>query len=144
MSEKPKPKFVRLSEDVYKELVAYAGELQAETKELQSISDAISTLAKSAVAVPPELMEEIEKIMEKRKDLGYTTRFEFVRDAIRKHILRLTGEYESIDIPKEDYERLSDVLKEMDTPFLNPTDFVYEQIKNVLRKYEEWKKQKKR
>ncbi len=43
-------------------------------------------------------------------------------------------------MPKELYETLEDALKEMDTPFRTVEDFMNTQAKEVVEKYEEWKK----
>ena len=74
--------------------------------------------------------------------MGYTTKEEFIRDATRARLRQLTGEYETIEIPKEDHDKLEKALKEMNAPYLNVADFIYQQIKEILEKYESWKKEK--
>ncbi len=37
--------------------------------------------------IPPELAKEIDEIIKNHPELGYRSRAEFVKEAIRKHIL---------------------------------------------------------
>ncbi|MHA1854323.1 MAG: hypothetical protein ACTSUF_12565, partial [Candidatus Heimdallarchaeaceae archaeon] len=82
----------------------------------------------------------VENFIQENKHLGYTTKEEFIRDATRARLRQLAGEYETIEIPKEDFEELEKALKEMNAPYLNATDFIYEKIKEILEKYQELKK----
>lgn len=72
----------------------------------------------------------------------FTTREEFIRDAIRWRLRFLKEEYEYIEIPKEEYEKLQQAIKDMETPFLSVSDFIEQQTKNLLEKYVEYTKQK--
>jgi hypothetical protein len=47
-----------------------------------------------------------------------------------------------VEIPKDDYERLLSAIKEMALPVYNPAEFINQQVKNALEKYEEWRQQK--
>jgi len=136
-------KTIRVTDKAYEKLTALLGELTAQQRRLQTYSDAINNLLKEAVVLPGELLVQVENFIEIHRHLGYTTREEFIRDAIRKRIRELSGEFEYIEIPREDYERLSEAIREMEVPFLNPADFIYHHIKQVLKKYEEWKKSRK-
>jgi hypothetical protein len=42
--------------------------------------------------------------------------------------------------PKEQFDKLNDVVKEMSTPFHGAEDFINSQIKEAVEKYEEWKR----
>lgn len=72
--------------------------------------------------------------------MGYTTKEEFVRDAIRFRLNWLKSGNECLEIPREQYEELNEALKEMDVPFRTAGQFVNSQIDAVLEKYEEYKK----
>jgi NH3-dependent NAD+ synthetase len=57
--------------------------------------------------------------------------------------LRILKEgYECLEVPKEEYERVQQAMKDMGMPFLSVDDFLEQQIKNVLEKYAEWTSQR--
>jgi hypothetical protein len=56
----------------------------------------------------------------------------------------LKGEYEFVEIPKEQYEQLEEALKEMSTPYRNAEEFVVGQVREVLEKHAEWKQSRKK
>ena len=112
-----------------------------QTREMLKLGDAVRVLLETGTILPKDLVVEIEKCIKERKD--YTSSEDFIRDAIRHRLTELSGEFEYISIPKEDIETLETALKEMKTPFLNSTDFILQQIKDALKKYEEWKRFKK-
>jgi len=62
-----------------------------------------------------------------------------VRDAIRFRLTLLKGENECLEIPRKQYEKLNEAVKEMDTPFRDADHFINSQIKDILEKYEEYK-----
>jgi len=130
-------KTLKISDEIHQKLTQFLGELTAQTMKMQTYQDAIQALLNQSVILPPELIAEVENFIEENKHLGYTTKEEFIRDATRARLRQLAGEYETIEIPKEDYEELEKALKEMNAPYLNATDFIYEKIKEVLEKYEE-------
>jgi hypothetical protein len=72
--------------------------------------------------------------------MGFTTKEEFVRDAIRFRLNWLKSGNECIEIPREQYEELNEAVKEMDLPFRTVEQFVNSQINAVLEKYEDYKK----
>jgi hypothetical protein len=72
--------------------------------------------------------------------MGYTTKEEFVRDAIRFRIDWPKGGNECIEIPRQQYKALNEAVKEMDMPFRTAEQFINSQIDAVLEKYEEYKK----
>ena len=51
-------------------------------------------------------------------------------------------EYEYVEVPKEEYERLQQAIKDLEMPFLSVNDFVDQQLKGLLEKYAEWARQK--
>jgi len=137
-------KTLRISDDAHQKLTALLGELTAQTMRMQTYTDAIEALLKESVILPPELLAQVENFIEENKHMGYTTREEFVRDAIRFRLSWLRGEYEYVEILKEQYEKLEEAVKEMNIPYSNAEDFINSQIKEVTEKYEEWKKQRKK
>ena len=136
-------KTLKISDEIHQKLTQFLGELTAQTMKMQTYQDAIQALLNQSVILPPELIAEVENFIQENKHLGYTTKEEFIRDATRARLRQLAGEYETIEIPKEDYEKLEKALKEMNAPYLNATDFIYEKIKEALEKYETWDKLKK-
>jgi len=135
-------KTLRISDDAHQKLTALLGELTAQTMRMQTYTDAIESLLSQSVILPPELLVQIEGFVEENRHLGYTTREEFIRDAIRWRLRFLREEYEYIEISKEEYERLQQAIKEMSMPFLGVGDFIDQQIKSLLEKYAEWAREK--
>jgi len=137
-------KSLRISDDAHEKLTTLLGELTAQTKVMQTYTDAIETLLKKSVILPPELIGEVDEFVKGNKSLGYTTKEEFVRDAVRHRLKMLRNEYQMMmEIPKEEYEKANQAVKEMNTPYLNAADFIYDQIKELLNQYEEWKETQK-
>jgi len=109
---------------------------------MQTYTDAIETLLAQSVSLPPELISQVETFITQRKDLGFTTREEFMRDAIRRRLSFLKEEFEYVEIPKEDYEKLQEAIKDMETSFLSVNDFVFQQVRTLLAKYNDWQHEK--
>ena len=137
-------KTLRISEDVHQKLTGLLGELTAQTNKMQTYQDAIEALLKESVMLPPELLAQIESFVEENKQLGFTTKEELIRDAIRFRLTMLKGEYELVEIPREDCEQLEEALKEMSTPYRNTEEFMVGQVREALEKYEEWKQSRKK
>lgn len=135
-------KTLRISEDAHQRLTALLGELTAQTMKMQTYTDAIESLLSQSVILPPEFLAQIESFIEENKHLGYTTREEFIRDAVRWRLRFLKDEYEYLEIPKEEHEKLQQAIKEMEMPFLSVGDFIDQQIKSLLEKHVEWTRQK--
>lgn len=135
-------KTLRISEDAHQRLTALLGELTAQTMRMQTYTDAIESLLSQSVILPPEFLAQVESFIDENKHLGYTTREEFIRDAVRWRLRILKEGYECLEVPKEEYERLQQAMKDMGMPFLSVDDFVEQQIKSVLEKYAEWTRQR--
>ena len=135
-------KTLRISDDAHQKLTALLGEITAQTMKMQTYTDAIENLLSQSVILPPELLTETENFIEENKHLGYTTREELIRDAIRFRLRFLKEQCEYIEIPKEEYEKLQQAMRDMDTGFLSVDDFIDQQIRNLLEKHEVWIKQK--
>jgi Arc/MetJ-type ribon-helix-helix transcriptional regulator len=137
-------KTLRISEDIHQKLTVLLGELMAQTSKMQTYQDAINALINESVILPQELLIEIQNFIEENRQFGFTTREEFIRDAVRFRLTWFRGENEYVEIPKEQYESLNKAVKEMNTSYGSAEDFVSGQIKEVLGRYEEWKQTAKR
>jgi Arc/MetJ-type ribon-helix-helix transcriptional regulator len=135
-------KTLRISDDAHQKLTGMLGEITAQTMKMQTYTDAIENMLSQSVILPPELLNETQNFIETNRKLGYTTREEFIRDAIRYRLRFLKNETEYLEVPKEDYEKLGQAIDEMDTPFHCVEDFINQQVAGLLEKYEEWLKQK--
>ncbi|MCW4019404.1 MAG: ribbon-helix-helix domain-containing protein [Candidatus Bathyarchaeota archaeon] len=135
-------KTLRISDDAHQKLTGMLGEITAQTMKMQTYTDAIESMLSQSVILPPELLNETQSFIEENKKLGYTTREEFIRDAIRYRLSFLRNEVEYIEIPKEDYEKMEQAIEEMDTPFCCVEDFINQQVQTLLEKYDSWVKQK--
>jgi metal-responsive CopG/Arc/MetJ family transcriptional regulator len=92
--------------------------------------------------LPPELLVEIENFIDANKNLGYTTREELIREAIRFKLNSLKGQCEYVEVPKEDYDKLQQAVRDLDTGYLSADDFIEQQIRSLLEKHQAWSKQK--
>jgi Arc/MetJ-type ribon-helix-helix transcriptional regulator len=135
-------KTLRISDDAHQKLTGMLGEITTQTMKMQTYTDAIENLLSTSVNLPPELLNETQNFIEANRQLGYTSREEFIRDAIRTQFRFIKDECKSIEISKEEYEKLQQALKEMDTGFLSADDFINHQIRNLLEKHEEFLKEK--
>ncbi|MEM0006764.1 MAG: ribbon-helix-helix domain-containing protein [Candidatus Bathyarchaeia archaeon] len=135
-------KTLKISDDVHQKLTALLGELTAQTMKMQTYQDAIEALLTQSVIVPPELLREVEEFITKNKHKGYTRKEEFIRQAIRFFLKWESEEYEYIEIPKQKYDKLNKAVKQMNTPYYNAEEFIYDQIDKILEQYEKWLKEK--
>jgi hypothetical protein len=135
-------KTLRISDDAHQKLTALLGEITAQTMKMQTYTDAIESLLSQSVILPPELLNETQSFIEANKQLGYTTREEFIRDAIRYRLRFLRDQYEYIEIPMEEYEKLQQAIRDMDMGFLSVDGFIDQQVRNLLEKHQTWTKQK--
>jgi hypothetical protein len=131
-------KTLRISDDAHQRLTALLGELTAQTMKMQTYTAAIESLLSQSVILPHELLAQVEGFIDENRRFGYTTREEFIRDAVRWRLRFVKGEYEYLEIPKEDYERLQQAIKDMEMSFLSVSDFMDQQIRGILEKYKEW------
>jgi len=109
---------------------------------MQTYTDAIENLLSQSVILPSEFLAQVESFIDANRHLGYTTREEFIRDAVRWRLRFLREEYEYLEIPKEEYEKLQQAIKEMEMPFLSVSDFIDQQIRSLLEKHAEWLRQR--
>jgi Arc/MetJ-type ribon-helix-helix transcriptional regulator len=135
-------KTIKISNEVHRKLTETLGTLMAQTGKMRTYQDAIEAMLHQPVKLTPELLTEIENFIETNKRLGFTTREEFIRDAIRWRLKFLKGESEYIEIPKVKYERLKAAVKDINTSYHSAPDFVYKQVDEVLEKYDKWLEQR--
>lgn len=135
-------KTLRISDDAHQRLTALLGELTAQTMKMQTYTDAIESLLAQSVILPPELLGEIESFIDENRHMGFTTREEFIRDAVRWRLRMLREGFEYIEIGKEEYDRLQQAIRDMDVPVSSVNGFIDSQVRSVLEKHEEWLRQK--
>ncbi|MCW4029213.1 MAG: ribbon-helix-helix domain-containing protein [Candidatus Bathyarchaeota archaeon] len=135
-------KTLRISDDAHQKLTAMLGEITAQTMKMQTYTDAIENLLGTSISLPPELLNETQNVIEANRQLGYTSREEFIRDAIRYKLREIKEEYTCIEVPKDEYERLQLALQDLGTDFLSVDDFINQQIRGLLQKHQEYLKQK--
>jgi Arc/MetJ-type ribon-helix-helix transcriptional regulator len=135
-------KTLRISDDAHQKLTAMLGEITAQTMKMQTYTDAIENMLSTSVSLPPELLNETQNFVEANRHLGYTSREEFIRDAIRTQLRFVKDQYAYVEVSKEEYDKLQQALNDLDTEFLSVDDFINQQIRNLLVKHQEWSKQK--
>jgi hypothetical protein len=131
-------KTLRISDDAHQKLTAMLGDLTAQTMKMQTYTDAVESLLSQSVILPPELLNETQNFIDTNKQLGFTTREEFIRDAIRFRLSFLKDDYRCVEILKEEYEKTQQAIRDMDTGFLSVDDFIAQQIRNLLEKHTAW------
>ena len=135
-------KTLRISDDAHQKLTAMLGEITAQTMKMQTYTDAIENLISTSVNLPPELLNETQNFIETNRQLGYTSREEFIRDAIRTQFRFIKDDYTYIEVQKDEYEKLQQAIKHLDTGFLSADDFINHQIRNLLEKHDAYLKEK--
>ena len=135
-------KTLRISDDAHQKLTAMLGEITAQTMKMQTYTDAIENLISTSVNLPPELLNETQNFIETNRQLGYTSREEFIRNAIRTQFRFIKDDYTYIEVQKDGYEKLQQAIKDLDTGFLSADDFINHQIRNLLEKHDAYLKEK--
>jgi hypothetical protein len=87
---------------------------------------------------------ETQSFIEENKQLGFTMKEEFVRDAIRFRLTWLKGENQCVEVSKQEFDKLNEAVKDMSPPYHSAENFINSQIKEALEKYEAWKGTRKR
>jgi predicted CopG family antitoxin len=83
-------KTLRVSDHAHRELTRWLGEMMAQSGKAQTFSDVIDALVSRAVLLSPELVRHVEEFIEANKQMGYTARDEFIRDATTEMLRRLS------------------------------------------------------
>jgi len=136
-------KTLKISDDVHSKLTTFLGELVAQTAKMQTYQDAIEAMLSQSVILPQDLLIQIDDFIEKNKQLGFTTKEDFLRDAARFRLRYLSQEYEHIEVLREKYEQGEKIIMETGMPFMGVADFLEKQLDSLLEKYEELKMQEK-
>jgi len=132
-------KTLRIPDEAHEKLTSLVGELTAQSGKMQKYADAIAQLLDSSIILPKDLLIEVSNVIEEGKVVGYTTREDFIRDAIRRRLDQIYGDFEYVIIRKEDYENLNKAIEETQAPYRNAEDYIREHINEMLAKYEAWK-----
>ena len=82
-------KTLKISDEAHAKLTSIVGGLMAETGKSKTYSDAIESMLNESVMLSPELLDQVESFIKDNVQLGYSTKEEFIQDAIR---FRLTSE----------------------------------------------------
>lgn len=135
-------KTVKISDEAHRKLTATLGTLMAQTGKMQTYQDVITALLTHSVKLPTKILAEVENFIKENKHLGYTTKEEFIREAIRFKLKMLRDKREYIEIPKDKIEKLSTALKAMNTPCNNAKEFIHKQIEGLLEQIESLSKEK--
>ena len=133
-------KTLRITDVVHEQLTGLLGELTAETKKMQTYTDAITSLLNQSVIIPPELLAKVEDFIEER-NLGFTTRDEFFREAARWTLKSYDEDIECINVRKQMYEKTKAAIVDLNKPFMGVDDFVEEQMKKLHEQHDQWKEQ---
>jgi hypothetical protein len=97
-------KTLRISDETHRKLTAMLETLMAQTGKPQTYQDTIDAMLNKSVILPPELLAEIEGFIKENKHLGYTTREEFIRDAIIWRLKQLRENVDCVEIPRKKYK----------------------------------------
>ncbi|MEM2614969.1 MAG: ribbon-helix-helix domain-containing protein, partial [Nitrososphaerota archaeon] len=99
-------------------------------------------LLTQSVIIPPELLKEVETFINQNKHLGYTSKEEFVRDAIRFRLQWLKDEYEYFEVPKVDIEKMNEIMETLNAP-TNAIRYIRETIENAVKRvFDEYQSRK--
>lgn len=134
-------KTLKISDDIHQKLTSLLGELTAQTSKMQTYQDAIEAMINRSVILPPEVLAQVQSFIEENKHLGYATREELIKDAIRVRLNMLTEEYEYVEIPKKQYVMLGKAVSEMQLPAIDAKGFIEYSIEDTLENYRLWLEQ---
>ena len=134
-------KTVRVSDKLSNQLTVLVGKMTAEKLARQTYSDAIKYLLDHHVVFPSELISRIEELI-KNKQLGYSSKEEFLYEAARQLLKYYSEDIESVKIRRQLYEKAKIAIENLNLPFMSVDDFVEEQIKKLDEQHDQWKEQK--
>jgi len=148
-------KTLKISDDVHQKLTGMLGELTAQTQKLQTYQDAIEAMLTHSVIIPSELLAEVENFIKENKKRGFTTKEEFVRDAVRFRLDWFNEEYEYFEVSKETLEKMDAIMDAMTEALGMPasanaviSEAIDNAVESILENYRnrehEWDKQTRR
>ncbi len=82
-------KTLKISDHLHTKLTTILGQLMEESEKSKTYEDVIEALVGKAAVLPPELLLEIDKFITEKKELGYITKEEFLKDAARYRLDQL-------------------------------------------------------
>jgi hypothetical protein len=85
-------KTIRISDATHRELTRLLGEMMAKTGKPKTYNDVIDALTAQSVIIPAKLIEKIDEAIN-AKQLGYTTREQFIEDAVTALLQNLSGSH---------------------------------------------------
>jgi hypothetical protein len=83
-------KTLKISDEAHATLTSVVGRLMADTGKTKTYSEAIETLLNKSVILSPKLLAEIESFIKDNLEFGYSTKEEFIQDAIRFRLAQLS------------------------------------------------------
>ena len=134
-------KTIRVSDKMSEKLTVLVGQDSAEKLAKQTYSDAIKYLLERHVVFPSEMISHIEELINK-KQLGYSSKEEFIYEAARQLLKYYSEDIESIKVRKHLYKKTKTAIEDLDLPFMGVDDFVEEQMKKLHEQHAQWKEQK--
>jgi Arc/MetJ-type ribon-helix-helix transcriptional regulator len=134
-------KTVRVPEKSSEQYTVLVGRETAEKLEKQTYSDAIKYLLGHHIVFPSELISHIEELI-KNNELGYSSKEEFLFEAVRQLLKYYCEDIESIKVHRHLYEKAKTSIEDLDLPFISVDDFVEEQLKKLHEQHDQWKEQK--
>jgi hypothetical protein len=94
-------KTIKINDEIHRKLTITLGTLMAQTGKPQTYQDALEALITQSVKLPEETLKEVENFVIENKHLGYTTKEEFIRQAIRFYLKWKAKEYEYMKSQKK-------------------------------------------
>lgn len=85
-------KTLKISDEAHAKLTSVVGRLMAETGKMKTYSDAIEALLDRSVMLSPEFLNHVENFIKANAYLGYTTKEEFIQDAVRSRLMSVAEE----------------------------------------------------
>ena len=73
----------KITDETHRKLTVTLGTLMAETRRLQTYDSTITALLTRSIKLPKETIIEVEKFINENKHRGYTTKEEFIKEAVR-------------------------------------------------------------
>ena len=134
-------KTIRVPDKLSEQLTVLVSRVTAEKLEKQTYSDAIKYLLDHHVVFPPKLISHIDELI-KNSQLGYRSKEEFLYEAARRLLKLINEDIESINVPRNMYEKTKTAIEDLDLPFMGVDDFVEEQLKKLNEQHDQWKEQR--
>jgi hypothetical protein len=113
--------------------------LKAQIDNIQVNQENIESLLNQIVVLPKDVLIQIEDFIKMNKDLGVSTKEDFLKDAAITKLRHLSIELEYQEALTEKMEKAERAIKDQGLPFLGVIDYLEQQLDTLLRNYEEGK-----